>query len=253
MKRKRSSMRMVRMGCAGVLAAVLFGCATPQDPPPEGVAALVEKANVALVANDYQQARETATDAIAAGHESADLYFIRGQALAGLGFTDEALADYAVVVEKMPTLEPRVTSLRYPLLMKKKDWDAAVADLKVLLAGSPRSTELQLAMGRCRMAQGEWNEAVRWLGAAEPGLADDVKQQVNRDRAVCLFKLSKYQEARTMYMTGYFEPKQAAGLTLTDQDFYLAGVMADVNLDDAARDRFWSQLSPGFKRAKGIE
>ncbi len=235
----------------------LAGCVTPpepvQDPQPKTMESFVQEANAALLAGNYQEARDVTTEAIAAGHESADLHFIRGQALAEMGFTNEALADYAVAVKKMPTLEPRVVGLRYPLLMKEKNWSAAVADLKVLLAGNPRSTELQLAMGRCRMAQGEWNEAARWLGAAEPGLAEDVKRQVNRDQAVCLFKLGKYKEARTKYMTGYFEPKKAAGLILTDQDFYLAGVMADVNLDDGARDRFWSHLSPGFKRQKGIK
>ncbi len=64
--------------------------------------------------------------------------------------------------------------------------------------------------------------------------------------------LKEFEQADTVYKE-FIAAKKDAGSALLDDDLYWAGVIADVNLKNDERDRWWSKLSTAFKQSKGMK
>jgi len=77
-------------------------------------------------------------------------------------------------------------------------------------------------------------------------------RQLLKKLAQAEFYLKEFTAAEVPYQA-YLNAKKSAGSILLDDDLYWAGVIADVNLKNAERDRYWSKLSSGFKKTKGIQ
>lgn len=77
-------------------------------------------------------------------------------------------------------------------------------------------------------------------------------RKVLRTLALTQFYQREFRVAYAQFKD-YLKALEVADGALLDEDLYWSGVLADVNLKDDERDRYWSRLSTSFKKSKGIE
>lgn len=80
----------------------------------------------------------------------------------------------------------------------------------------------------------------------------DTGMKIKRQLALANFYLEDLDAAENAF-NEYMAIKEENGRLLLEEDYYWAGVIADVSMKDSLRDEYWSKLSSEFKKSKGIK
>ncbi len=238
-----------------VLAFGVCGCRSlwsRKEPPPAS-----RQAEMAFARGDWQTAIDRYTQAIRAEGNRYEFYYNRAVCYERMGRLDAALQDYRRATQIKPRDDGRAAFGIARIQLQQEQWQDALDYSGKVLEFNPQNAQGLLCKGLALYNLGRYGEAAITLQKARPRLEPGSPQALKAARALafCLFHAGKktgdFAAARKMYMDGYFVPKKEKG-ALSEDDYYWAGVMAHVTLDDEQRDVYWSHLSPEFKKKKGI-
>lgn len=125
--------------------------------------------------------------------------------------------------------------------------DAALADddrsMEALYIRGMSAIELKDYQMGCEMLT---QAATAYDPGSEEGLA------MRKQMAKAYFQMQKFPQAEAQ-INEYINIKKSLLRLLLEDDYYWAGVIADVNMKDKVRDAYWANLSREFKKAKGIQ
>jgi serine/threonine-protein kinase len=127
--------------------------------------ALFERGMAAMEADDFHEAVEALTRAIAADPRVAAGYRFRAKAYLGLGDRPKAVADYDAALRLKPN-DPQVLAERAAELLKQRRHADAVADCDAALRLDPGRVDLFAVRGRAYAMLGESAAAFADLDAA---------------------------------------------------------------------------------------
>jgi len=181
------------------------------------------------------------------------LYLGRGRCYAALGNNESALMDFGKAGEFLPNDNGQVALARGNLYLSMDRFEDALGDAELILQLNGENVVGCWIKGLALYGLKRYDEAGDFLLLAAKGVevGSDEWLRVNRVLGLNFFALRKGAEARKFYMV-YFEGKRGAGIRLSNDDYYWAGVLADVNLDEVACRKFWSHLSVSYKKTKNI-
>ncbi len=138
--------------------------------------------------------------------------------------------------------------------LNRGDYQLALTKAERVLLVNDRNRTAIYIRGMAAFALNELTIAKEALSSVRSAfsLSDLRCRRIVKTLAKTHFKLKEFSEAHAVYQD-YLALKDQAGSVLIDDDLYWAGVMADVNLKDDERDQWWSRLSAGFRKEKGIK
>ena len=241
------------LGLIALLGAIMlftpgwfFGKKKPRDS---------EKAAQAMKAGEYEKAVILYGSAISKEGESYALFLNRGKCHAALGRNQDALEDFGGAKLLVPSDEGGVARERAPILIKLKKYSEALADVDEAIEMTGEDLELLFLRAEALQGLKRYDEAVPAYALAARGVPANSNRglAIAKNTALCLFRLKKYDKALQVYISNYFKPKQSAGKRLSEEDYYWAGALYHVNMQDDLRDEMYSKLSEKFKKERGIK
>ncbi len=209
----------------------------------------------AFAVGDYQSAIDKYSKAIEQDGDRYEYYFKRAESYEALGNESEALADFSTAIGINPDDTGKAVYGRGKILYQLDEYRRALPDFERVVEMDSGNALARLYLGLTLYELRRYDEAEDDLSKALPGLPSGSEAILMANRALALsrFRQDKFEEAFELYINGYYRAKAASGGELTDEDHYVAGALADVNLDEAKRDSYWSRVSVRYKKDKGIE
>ncbi len=212
------------------------------------------KAQKAFNAGDFDKAITLYSKEISKKGVTYEYALSRARAYKNLGRYPEALADLQTAAGLKPEDQGIVAGEQALILFALKKHAEALAAANQALKIKPEDVALLQLKAASLMELKRHDEALasftQLKGLLKPG--SPAALAVARNQALCLLQLERFQEARQTYMAGYLTPLEKQGCQISEEDYYWAGALADVNLLDKERDQFWSKLSQRFRKLKGI-
>jgi len=169
----------------GLLLTAPFASAQTND-------ALLQKGQADLKADNYEQAEEDYTEALAANPQDEKAYYGRAYVYVKMSEDDKALADLGQALQ----IDPRYEQAYYRrsfIYMIKGNYDAAGADLAAALQIDPDSKKARYRKATVEMLAGKDDEAIADLDkviALDPDF-----EQVSARRTYCFMLKGDYATA----------------------------------------------------------
>ena len=242
----RSAGRFFAIG----LACTLFGCKTPEGPKAS------ELAQKDFNSGDWSKAVVKYSQAITKEGKAYQFSFNRGICYREMGRNKDAIADFGDAMTLNSNDNGKAAFERAKLLLDEKRFASAIKDADLILELNPQNTEAKLIKGLALYEVKQYEESAEFLSSSMKVFSAKSNKGMALRKALAKGylkqgKIALTVKARTVYME-YFNARKDLGI-LDNDDNYWAGVMADINLDNVSRDRFWSKLPIRYKRAKGIK
>lgn len=132
-------------------------------------------------------------------------------------------------------------------------YSKAAEQADAALAANDRSVEALYIRGMAAVELKDYQMGCEMLAKAatayDPGSEEGLAMR--KQMAKAYFYQQKFPQAEAQ-MNEYINIKQSEGRLLLEDDYYWAGVIADVNMKDKTRDAYWANLSQAFKKSRGI-
>ena len=111
------------------------------------------------------------------------------------------------------------------LLRKQDELEKALDVSDELAAENPRDIMAVSLRGEVWFAQGDYERALEDFDTALKGLTDDnpIRLKLLYNRAITLFKLGKFHEARLAYQS-YIDRRKSMGKGLRQRDYFNMGL-----------------------------
>jgi len=252
-KGKGKRMKTIRLWMTKTVAVVgsavlLIGC---QHRPAE--VDLAARAMQLQAQGSYAEAVSVYEKAMLEQGQSYDTLLGRGTCQARLGRTAAALADLNAAAQLKPRNNGEVAAVRAPLLVETGQYELALADVDEVLLQAPDSIMFLGLKGKALLGMKRYRDSERVLhdalARAPAGSPEAMAMAV--DLTQSLFELKEFSAAAQIYFKHYFNRLSEA--RRSDKDYYWAGALYHVNLDDAKAKEMWNRLSPAYRKAKGIK
>lgn len=212
-----------------------------------------EKAREAFNGEKWEKAVSLYTKAIdKKGHQYA-FYFNRGKALAEMGRNQEAIQDLDQAEALIPANAVDVAAVRAMEYYEVGKYDKALEDCETVIEKDAASGPHLVLKGIISYKDGNFKEAARLLIAAEDYVASSSEEGLQRAKFLsgALFTLKKYVKAKDIFFSQYFNLK--AEEALSEEDYYTAGALFHVTLNEEKAKKYWDKLSDEYKREKGLK
>ena len=248
MKNKFSKLVMLGVGAVGIITAT-SGCATVSDWFQKPVD---ERAEQAYSQGEWSKAIQLYSTALREKGEQYKFYLNRGRSYKSVGRLSAALADLNKAKEIRPN-DPRnqVVRARAEILYEQGDYEAAKEDARDVLQNNPDALQYQILKGKCLYKLEHYKEATRTFKEAYETVSPDSEQglKLGSYLAWSFYKQKDYEKALQTYMERYFNVKQNSDdRSPSARDYYAAGFLYHVNMEDAKRNEMWNHISSATLR-----
>ncbi|MEA2011550.1 MAG: tetratricopeptide repeat protein [Verrucomicrobiota bacterium] len=223
-----------------VLLFLCSGCATLKNFFAKTDPNHIDSALREYDRGNYEKAVKFYSLAINNGNNTYEAYFNRGISYKSLGRMSDALGDFLRAFSIRPADSGQAALQIAETYFQMQDYSKALEYAEKVLALNSSHKPMRRIKGHSLFFQKDYVIAAEILASCSDSLS-------KKTLALCYFKLRKPEKARDIFMKQYFNLKDVSGLT--DDDYYWAGAMADVNLQGRkVVNAYWSKVSEEYKR-----
>ena len=221
------------IGMAALCLSLMTGCATYQ----------MRKGDDLMLSGDYDRASKAYSKALK-HKEVSEAYLKRGIALEKSGKFDEAIEDFSLVAGKGIEISKNASLYKGELLLKQGEQDEALAVSDRLVTENPKDATAYSLRAEVWFAQGDYRQALEDFDKALERVWNDDSLQLKLlyNRAVTLFKLGKFKDARLAYRD-YIDERKTMGKDIRQKDYYNMGLFCYCAYDFKGARKYWQELS----------
>ena len=181
---------------------------------------------------------------------SYDAHLKRGIVLGELGEHDLALQDFSEAALLRPGDNRQALLYQGEHYLKQGNLEKALEVSDELAAENPRDVMAVSLRGEVWFAKGDYRQALEDFEAAlrTAGPADPLRLDLLYNRAISLYKLGRFRDARLAYQD-YIEGRTSRGKGLRQQDHYNMGLFCYADYDYEAARVHWMRLSARQRQA----